>query len=203
MMDKIKKANLVKCLSNEVKKIYAELFKEIPNIFYIDTKNTIDIPKFIKKLRTEYVKNFDKYEVNSYSSKGEISQYTVIIDPSTVVNPNRSPEILCTDEDQITIYSRDEYPNPIIREIFESCIIPLKDEGVLSLITYSDGEYNLVDGKVKKMDIDIDLLYNDGFHEVYDRTVDFLKNDESGLIIWHGSKGTGNQKKFLIFIRSY
>ena len=190
----LSKYNLIPCLSgSEIKKVYVEMFGEIANTAWIETDEKVDIKKFSYLINKEYVKDSDKYEIYSHNDKGEITQYTVIIDPhdSNTTSRNYSKEIIVTEESQLTLYTRELTMSPVIKDVFNKCIIETAEKGVLSMVSCSDGEYYLANGKIKNMDIDIDLLYNDGFKEACEKTVNFLKNEESGLIIWHGEKGTG------------
>ena len=52
--------------------------------------------------------------------------------------------------------------------------------------------YELQKFKIRKMEVDVELTYNDDFKEVHHTIVDFLKDkDRNGIIMLHGKFGTG------------
>ncbi len=69
-----------------------------------------------------------------------------------------------------------------------------KHKGRFYMMTPAEygGGYNLTPFKIRKTDIDVNLIYNDGF-EVIDKAVQaFLKDDKrNGITLFHGKYGTG------------
>ena len=61
----------------------------------------------------------------------------------------------------------------------------------INLIKYYNGDYYTDSANIRKVDINIDECYNDDFIPVYNTVVDFLKQPESGIVIFHGAAGTG------------
>jgi len=180
----LRQYDIVPCLNgSELKKIYFEMFKEFPNTFWADVDlNNINIEKFRTDIREKYMTK-GSYEVHARDSKGKMSQYTFIDEVRQ--------EIMTAEEDCVTIFTRAEKVDPIVNEILKACECTEKETGFLSMVTYCDGEYDLVSKKIKKTEIDIDLLYNDDFKETNDSVFDFINNQDNGLAILHGGKGTG------------
>ena len=54
-----------------------------------------------------------------------------------------------------------------------------------------DNHYYTITSKIKRTNVDFDTHYNDDFKEAYKNTLNFLNEQESGLIVWHGEKGSG------------
>jgi len=181
--------NLQPCLqSNEIKKIFWELFKNIPNIYNLQYTQAADVDteKFSQEILLKYSEEDQIHEVFSRNYKDKLTQYVFTVKPK-----EGSPSIAVVDSDSVAVYTTGKTIDQRIKEVFDDCMIPEKPSGTLSLVTYCDGEYNLIDSDIKKTDIDVSLLYNDDFPPEYARAVDFLNSNDSGLIIWYGTKGSG------------
>jgi hypothetical protein len=81
----------------------------------------------------------------------------------------------------------------LVKKILDT--IPLQPAkpktATIDLIAYDRGNYYTINSKIKHTTVDLELNYNNGFSEVYEKTLDFLNEQESGLVILHGGKGTG------------
>lgn len=101
--------------------------------------------------------------------------------------------VMSIDENSIKIYFDSGFDyKTFIHDVVEK--IPKQDKvcktATIDLVAY-DRNYYTINSKIKHTSIDFDTHYNDGFADVYKKTIDFLNEQESGLIIWHGEKGSG------------
>lgn len=73
-------------------------------------------------------------------------------------------------------------------------IVPRVEEkestAAIELVAY-DRNYYTITSKIKRTTVDFDTQYNDDLKEIYNKTIDFIDTQESGLVIWRGEKGTG------------
>ena len=101
--------------------------------------------------------------------------------------------IMSIDENSIKIYFDSGFDyKTFVHDVVEK--IPKQDKvcktATIDLVAY-DRNYYTINSKIKHTSINFDTHYNDGFADVYKKTIDFLNEQESGLIIWHGEKGSG------------
>ena len=97
------------------------------------------------------------------------------------------------DDNSIKIYFDSGFDyKTFVHDVVEK--IPKQDKvcktATIDLVAY-DRNYYTINSKIKHTSINFDTHYNDGFADVYKKTIDFLNEQESGLIIWHGEKGSG------------
>ena len=64
-------------------------------------------------------------------------------------------------------------------------------EATVNLVGFSDGDYYTIESKIKSTIVDINENYNDDFVPVFNDITDFLSTRESGLILLHGTQGSG------------
>lgn len=64
-------------------------------------------------------------------------------------------------------------------------------EAIVNLVGYSDGDYYTLESKIKSVNVNIEENYNDDFLSVHKDIVEFINSRESGLILLHGTQGTG------------
>jgi hypothetical protein len=69
--------------------------------------------------------------------------------------------------------------------------IPKDDGNNMYMVVKRYDHLDLEKLPIKKMDIKIDMHYNDDFLAVHSEIENFLTNDNSGLAILHGKQGTG------------
>lgn len=95
------------------------------------------------------------------------------------------------------LYDYYKSPLEVVKKLVEdilACFPKSKQEEKIArvgLIKYSNGEYYTSFSNIKKTHINIEENYNDDFANVYKDTIDFLKQRESGLVLFWGTPGTG------------
>lgn len=116
--------------------------------------------------------------------------------------------VLCTDilwgihPESIVVYYHPKYSITEIRNKCDELVkrLPKADKtpkaAEVKLVAY-DRDYYTINSSVKKVELDIDSLYNDDFKPVHEDIVKFISERNSGLIVMRGKKGTGNWNKFL------
>lgn len=62
---------------------------------------------------------------------------------------------------------------------------------MLNLVAYDNGYYYTIKSSIKTTDANVADHYNDDFQKIYDDTIKFLNEKETGLILYHGQKGAG------------
>lgn len=84
----------------------------------------------------------------------------------------------------------EKFANDLCYEINQFREVP--DDHSIHLVTTHSGDLSLQKYPVKKVEIDLSNHYNDDFG-VFDQTIkdNLTKNNEKGLIMMHGSPGTG------------
>ena len=83
-----------------------------------------------------------------------------------------------------------------IKSLIKECLEKQHMSTKVNLITYDGRDYNLTECKIADVKVDIDKHYNDDFKPIYNDIANFLNNPKSGLVILHGTQGTG--KTFMI-----
>lgn len=76
-------------------------------------------------------------------------------------------------------------------------------EATVNLVGYSDGSYYTIESKIKFTKINIEENYNDDFLPIFKDTVDFLSTRESGLVLYHGTQGSGKTSVIRHLITNY
>lgn len=105
--------------------------------------------------------------------------------------PNK---ILCYIENvSMRIYSFDDryaiHISNFINALVKKDIKEYSDVGIL--VRDTRGEWYRESLRIDKMDIDINATYNDDICDNIDKIDDFISNDDSGIIMFHGEPGTG------------
>lgn len=73
---------------------------------------------------------------------------------------------------------------------------PEEQKSKVGLIKVYNGDYYTDTCKIKEVDVNVEETYNDDFLPVYEDVREFLKTDDSGVILFYGESGTG--KTFMI-----
>ena len=73
----------------------------------------------------------------------------------------------------------------------------------ISLVSYGGGDYYTIESKIEPFTIDIKTNYNDDFGPIYEKTVNFLKQKKSGIVLFNGTFGTGKTSFIKHLITEY
>lgn len=174
-----------------------------PNIFLFDIKPEcyLESDNFFKDLRKtlndqgvdiqyahyQYHTTLqDSLEINP---KAEKDRYSFVIPQWNVyarVEPNTSECYILFDHDN-------EEKAKIVRKIIlEHIVFPEKEKNNVYLIASRNSNYQLKPWSINQIvDFNISEQYNDDFIAADKTITEFMSNDESGLIILHGKRGTG------------
>jgi hypothetical protein len=106
-----------------------------------------------------------------------------------------------------------EYKNEVLAQEYQNLKYEKKETKTkeISLIINSGNYLSTREIEIKKLKIDLDLHYNEGFKEVHQTILKTLKiNNSKGLFLFHGEPGTGkstyikylihSQKKKVVFL---
>lgn len=87
-----------------------------------------------------------------------------------------------------------------IKSLFEECSEKVVSTTKVNLVTFDGQDYGLTECKIRDVNVDLDKHYNDDFKPVYKDISDFLNSPKSGLVILHGTQGTGNLCKNYLYL---
>lgn len=187
--------------------VYTKMFGEYPNVFSIELDGFYLNPNVDQQSDRddEYDENEDVNEVDNtvftyanYSTfKTHINFYEHFKDKAYIIRNDQFPTIIS--EKLFIIYDtylhytivlcdQEEMP-----EELKEHIVTYDDEDSekrwYNYITTSSGGFNSTALSVKKQDVNLTSNYNDDLP--HEKIVDFLKSDQSGLLLLHGNPGTG------------
>lgn len=193
--------------SNFYIQVYTKMFGEYPNVFSIELDGFYLNPNVDQQLDRddEYDENVDVNEVdntvftyaNYNASKTHINFYEHFKDKAYIIRNDEFPTIIS--EKLFIIYDtylhytivlcdQEEMPE----ELKEHIVTYDDEDGEkrwYNYITTSSGGFNSTALSVKKQDVNLTSNYNDDLP--HEKIVDFLKSDQSGLLLLHGNPGTG------------
>lgn len=190
------------------RELYVEIFKVLPNYYQyykddlkMDT-NFLTLEKCkeifgddidVKTIRYNRIFNTSRVDVPDMTEWDSSTQsYKIKNYPTVLVINYTESYIIEIDYNSCTIYYNDINPEIIINKIIES--VPaqpiISKTATIDLVAFDNGYYT-INSKIKRTEIDLNTHYNDDFLPVYDDTIKFLNEQESGLIIFHGEKGSG------------
>lgn len=189
-------------------KVYTEMFKEYPNVISIAGEG------YYLNRDAEDLDNFDEddddLEYNEEDAeKGDIYTFDNIFMQQTMCNAAEYYK------DSAYIYRTENYPTIIAdhlfifwssyyREIYimqnspelsdevKNLIVDKKNDKEhrwFSYVTSTSQGFSETSLKCKKQNIDLKMNYNDDLP--HDKIIEFLKSNNSGLILLHGEPGTG------------
>lgn len=213
---KITKENLQKCFSGgaiEPLYLYIELFGSAPNEFYYSFSSEKDIN--LDNVSNEDI--YSKFPKATVIRRGYISESTTSAMDEDInyhdYNYGRNSNLLIVDSN--LIYTIDPYGIRIYystqewKELLESIIEVVNPSRIklnaaqISLIGYGNGDFYTIDSKIEPFSIDIDTNYNDDFKPIYEKTVKFLEQRKSGLVLFNGTFGTGKTSFIKHLITNY
>lgn len=98
--------------------------------------------------------------------------------------------ILSADEDGICAYYNHEF---LPKEIIDCQVLAKKDEvRYMNYVTHNSNGFTTTEFEVHKTECDLKLNYNDDLP--YQQLEDFIKGEESGIVVLNGIPGSGNFK---------
>lgn len=98
--------------------------------------------------------------------------------------------ILGADEDGIYAYYNQEF---LPKEIMDCLVLDKKDEvRYMNYVTHNSNGFTTTELEVHKTECDLKLNYNDDLP--YQQLEDFIKGEESGIVVLNGIPGSGNFK---------
>lgn len=193
-----------------LEQLYVELFHVIPSSFLYYEEDllfkTSDLTKEWFKTRFgKHVTVFFHEEEKIYStSKADDDRGTEWDDVSNSFMKKTQPYvmvindvyadrwIMAIDENSVKIYFNDFDYKSFIHDLVKE--LPKQDKpcktSTIDLVAY-DRNYYTINSKINYVNIDLNEQYNDDFKSAFDETIRFINEQKSGLVIWHGEKGTG------------
>ena len=205
--------DFTKCWDNGVfraSKLYHVAFNKLHNTYsYYDEDLKMDTSFLtLEKCKELFGENIDVVldipekiystsRADSYESLSSFDDFAGVFKdktyPSLIIVNYTNEWIALIDYNSIYLYfDKLDYKELVkkIRDVVPSQPVKPKT-ATIDLIAYDRGNYYTINSKIKHTTIDLELNYNNGFSEVYKKTLDFLNEQESGLVILHGYKGTG------------
>ncbi len=183
-------------------KVYAEMFQEYPNSFSFENEGLYKNPEAddyqCSDIYTEdredtpskYV--FENIQINK--TMCNIAEYYK--DSAYIFRDEYYPVIIrdhqiifwCNYYHTIYVLQKDEF----MSEELKNLVIDNKDDDdhrYFSYVTSTNNGFSETTLECKKQNIDIEMNYNDDLPN--DKIIEFLKSNNSGLILLHGEPGTG------------
>ena len=165
----------------EPTELFVEMYESYPDCYYyqenIDNEATINnIAKtfecFWPDTRTEYIKDNSEFTIK----KTNLGKYCVTVDGFIKIYSSG-----------IFIYTNNEE----FRDKIFNCIVPIVEEYPCEVYWVTQGSNGFGINKLTLKDglFNIKSHYNDDFN--YTKVNEFIRSKDSGLIIFHGTPGTG------------
>lgn len=192
-------------------------YKQYPNcvsvICNLEQKK-LNENKFLKRFKEKFA-NFCIWEDNVIGVKPEVSEEVLeeldrpfyVSQPTALQFSGICEEYKCAlsyYSSRMLIYFCDKalIGNFIedIKSLFEECSEKVVSTTKVNLITFDGQDYGLTECKIRDVNVDLDKHYNDDFKPVYKDISDFLNSPKSGLVILHGTQGTGNLCKNYLYL---
>ena len=186
-----------------VEKVYIQLFEQFPNLYTISF--AIDLDSIIKRLKRKYEladKDFiikteeacrDNWNKVNYSS----SAYLIQLPGKILLNISST---------KAEIYYSKDTDFKSVKDVISTLKTRKKKKNVdtrsFYLLKTEGSDFSLRKIEAKKVNLDLNLFYNDDFLPFHEKLSAFLEDDkQSGLALIHGKQGTGKTAylKHLIF----
>ena len=189
-----------------VEMLYIELFDIIPDIYlYYKEGLKFDTNYLTREKCREIFNNADvriidqdkiystsKAEEDDFDWDENSQSFKKKDHPDVLIINHEKKWIIDVDDTTIRVWSHDFDYKTLVQNILEW--LPQQERqsktASIDLVAF-DNHYYTISSKIKRTDVDFDTHYNDDFKEAYKKTLSFLNEQESGLIVWHGEKGSG------------
>ncbi len=201
MQEKKSQTNFIQIFSDgfdsgvSVEKVYVTLYNKLFQTYTIS--GMFKITEFLDKLKEEYKISDKSILLSKETSKSK--KFDETDTESAIYIIELKPEVLL----ELRPYRMDFYYSNVKDKKFVTDLtkkIELQKRKkkhkkkfcMLARSHQADLGYELQKFKIKKMDVDVALSYNDDFMEVHQSIQSFLKDDKrNGIIMLHGKYGTG------------
>lgn len=168
---------------SEATETYVEIFGTYPECYYVDC--IPDMNKTIDKLKQTiecFIPGaYDYYIVNS---DNHINYDKIMYDSNILTTEG----LVCVERNGITIYTN----TPDFRDKVINCYVSVVIDNPCEVYWVTNGQngFNATKLQLKDGKFNIKSHYNDDFD--YDKVNEFINAKDSGLIILHGTCGSGN-----------
>lgn len=186
--------------------LYVELFDHIPDVylyykeglkfdtFYLTREKCKEIFENveIRIVDQDKIYSTSKAEENDFEWDENSNSFKKKNHPDVLIISHDKKWIMNIDDSTIRVLSYDFDYKGLVQSILEWMPQQQKQSKTASidLVAY-DNHYYTISSKIKRTEVDFDTHYNDDFKDAYKKTLSFLNEQESGLIVWHGEKGSG------------
>lgn len=186
--------------------LYVELFDHLPDVylyykeglkfdtFYLTREKCKEIFENVEVRIVDQDKIYStsKAEEDDFDWDENSNSFKKKDHPDVLIINHDKKWIMNIDDSTIRVLSHDFDYKGLVQSVLEWMPQQQKQSKTASidLVAY-DNHYYTISSKIKKTDVDFDTHYNDDFKEAYKNTLNFLNEQESGLIVWHGEKGSG------------
>lgn len=186
--------------------LYVELFNTIPDVYlYYKEDLKFDTYFLTREKCREIFDNVDvrivdqdkiystsKAEEDDFDWDENSSSFKKKDHPEVIIVHNDKKWILVIDDNTIRVLSHDFDYKGLVQSVLEWLPQQEKQSKTASIdLVAFDNHYYTITSKIKRTNVDFDTHYNNDFKEAYKNTLNFLNEQESGLIVWHGEKGSG------------
>ena len=202
-------ANLINAFANgalRIEQLYVALFNKIPDKYsYYNESLLLDTNYLTREKCAELFGDVEvsiRIDEHIYSTS-KVDEIRAWDDDSGTFKDKNVPSVIVVDHHKQLLYMID-YNSVLlyssnydrVKEDVKELIKKLPSQpkksktASIDLVAY-DHNYYTINSKIRKTEIDFATHYNDDFPKIYEKTIKFLNEQESGLIIWHGEKGSG------------
>lgn len=189
-----------------IEMLYVGLFDLIPDIYlyykedlkfdtyYLTREKCIEVFGNVDVRIVDQDKIFStsKAEEDSYDWDDNSNSFRKKDHPEVVIVHKDEKWILVIDDTTIRVLSSNFNYKELVQNVLKWLPQQEKQSKTASIdLVAFDNHYYTITSKIKRTNVDFDTHYNDDFKEAYKNTLNFLNEQESGLIVWHGEKGSG------------
>lgn len=189
-----------------IEMLYVELFDLIPDI-YLYYKEDLKFDTYfltrekckeifgnveVRICDQDKIYSTSKAEEDDYDWDENSNSFKKKDHPEILIVHNDDKWILSIDDCTIRVFSHDFDYKGLVQNVLKWLPQQEKQSKTASIdLVAFDNHYYTITSKIKRTNVDFDTHYNDDFKEAYKNTLNFLNEQESGLIVWHGEKGSG------------
>lgn len=189
-----------------IEMLYVELFDLIPDIYlyykedlkfdtyYLTREKCIEVfdNVDIRIVDQDKIFSTSKAEEDNYDWDDNSNSFRKKDHPEVVIVHKDEKWILAIDDTTIRVLSSNFDYKGLVQSVLKWLPQQEKQSKTASIdLVAFDNHYYTITSKIKRTTVDFDTHYNDDFKEAYKNTLNFLNEQESGLIVWHGEKGSG------------
>lgn len=165
----------------EATETYVEIYGEYPECYYVSCTPDRDktVAKIAEKMKCFFPGSYDYYKME----EEKITFDKVMYDNNVLTEDG----FVCIDREGLTIYTN----SLEFRDAIFDCYVSVEIENPCEVFWVSNGQNGFGATKLTLKDgkFNINSHYNEDFE--YDKVNDFINGKDSGLVILHGTPGTG------------